>query len=1096
MIARTLRGLMQWLAGLVAGFAILFLVLAWRLSSGPISLGFLSPYMAQVLHPEGAPVRVAVGDTVLTWAGWERTFEIRVLNVRVVRADGTVAARVPELSVSFSAQALMRGMLAPKSIELFGPDLVLRRGRDGTFEVNIASVEGSSREVSGRLFEDLLSPPNPTRPTGYLDRIHIVNAALTFEDQRLERVWKAPSTEVWLNRDIRGIKGEASVRLDVEGQRTDIAIIAEYRSSNGSMSVGFNFSDGRPAAFAALAPEVAFLAMFDLPMRGTITVGMTGEGIITETGFDLQGEKGQLRLPGPVSNLDVVRVETRGRYDGASHRLVVDRLAVDLGPEGVFMLSDPTPHAMPLRSVTLQGSYTTDEKRLDITAFEANLHGPVAKAVGSIEGIGGDMAVRATGNLSYLPVDEFRRYWPESWGTDVYNWCTTHLSRGRAENLEASFHARADSAGTMKIAQMSGSMNIRGLTVEYLTGMPKVHNGNGRAQFTHQTFDLAVAHGESEGITVREGRVYITRLDEKDQFADIKLVLDGPLRKALTLIDQKPLGYASALGIEPSKTDGQARAKLDLYFLLAKYLQLKDVKIAATAELTDVAVKGILFGQDVEKGKLALRVDKEGMDVTGTVAVAEVDTTFAWRENFAAKRPFRSRYALSARRFELSRLTPFGVPMRLFGQEVAQGDMGASVDVTLADANNGTVEMRGDLTQASIALPFLGWSKPVGTKADAELRLALRGGRIAEISRFAVHAEGTVIDGRATYADGGMLERIDLTRVAHGRTEMTGRVIVRDGGRWDVAVVGPSFDFAPFWEEITNDPRPKDASLTEPKIEISADFDRVWLSPERSFGKVAVAGRREGELWRSLIVTAELESKAPFALRIVPAGPGKRLLSLQSSDAGSTFRTLDFYESMTGGALDVKGEYDDTTPGQPLKGSVAVSDYRVQRAPVLVRLLSVMALTGIIDVLQGDGLAFTSMNIPFTSLDGVVHINAAKASGPSIGFTASGTIYSSTDVIHLEGTVVPAYLINSILGKLPLVGSIFTGGEEGGGVFAATYTVSGWKDSPKIAVNPLSVLAPGFLRNLFGIFGDADLTSRPDAPENPEARQNPEVHSR
>ena len=47
-----------------------------------------------------------------------------------------------------------------------------------------------------------------------------------------------------------------------------------------------------------------------------------------------------------------------------------------------------------------------------------------------------------------------------------------------------------------------------------------------------------------------------------------------------------------------------------------------------------------------------------------------------------------------------------------------------------------------------------------------------------------------------------------------------------------------------------------------------------------------------------------------------------------------------------------------------------------------------------------------------------------------------------------------------------MLGELLTGG-EGEGLFAATYQVGGTTDEPDISVNPLSVLAPGFLRRLF-----------------------------
>jgi hypothetical protein len=63
-------------------------------------------------------------------------------------------------------------------------------------------------------------------------------------------------------------------------------------------------------------------------------------------------------------------------------------------------------------------------------------------------------------------------------------------------------------------------------------------------------------------------------------------------------------------------------------------------------------------------------------------------------------------------------------------------------------------------------------------------------------------------------------------------------------------------------------------------------------------------------------------------------------------------------------------------------------------------------------------------------------------------------------------------MINSVLGRIPFLGKIFSP-EVGGGVFAARYSIDGPFDNANISVNPLSVLTPGFLRNLFDI-GSAD----------------------
>jgi hypothetical protein len=61
---------------------------------------------------------------------------------------------------------------------------------------------------------------------------------------------------------------------------------------------------------------------------------------------------------------------------------------------------------------------------------------------------------------------------------------------------------------------------------------------------------------------------------------------------------------------------------------------------------------------------------------------------------------------------------------------------------------------------------------------------------------------------------------------------------------------------------------------------------------------------------------------------------------------------------------------------------------------------------------------------------------------------------------------VPAYALNSVIGNIPVIGSLLLGG-EGQGLFAANYRVTGSAADPEVSVNPLSALAPGFLRRLF-----------------------------
>jgi len=62
---------------------------------------------------------------------------------------------------------------------------------------------------------------------------------------------------------------------------------------------------------------------------------------------------------------------------------------------------------------------------------------------------------------------------------------------------------------------------------------------------------------------------------------------------------------------------------------------------------------------------------------------------------------------------------------------------------------------------------------------------------------------------------------------------------------------------------------------------------------------------------------------------------------------------------------------------------------------------------------------------------------------------------------------VPAYTVNTMLTKIPLVGLLLSGGQNDG-VFGLSYRVHGSMSSPTLTVNPLSAIAPGILRRILG----------------------------
>jgi hypothetical protein len=1096
LLKKTLRGAIHLLGGLGAGLAIIMMLAAWQLSSGPISLAFLSPYIAGTFDNFHKAFRIRFDDTILTWAGWERTLDIRVINVRAIDEKNGLIASVPELSLSLSAEALLKGVVAPKSIEMFRPSLKLVRHRDGTLELGFNSELGQSGQFLQRILGQLATSPDSSEAMSYLQRVNIFDADLLAVDRKLETSWNAPNTQVQLRRDATGIKGDVSMDVVVSGtERASLSIIGTYLAADGRIDLGLEFSKVMPSAFAGLSPELSHLAAFEMPLQGTATFSMTTDGDVEGFGFDVSGSKGHLAVSvaeaqkngdlALAQRVPVDNLEFRGRYEGLPQKIEINNLTINFGKDGEVYLPAPVNHALPVRTLTARGRYMGLDNRLELDSLEADLHGPsVSVAANLVFDVDG-LSLGASGVVRDMQPDQLSAYWPKGMGKDARQWVVTNISGGIVPEARAAVQLRVSEATGIDILTLKGDMDIRNVTVDYLSPMPKAQRTNATARFSKEKFDIFITSSEVEGLAMEKGIVSFSGLDKVDQFADVDLFITGAVGKALALIESEPLGYASAIGIDPKRTGGIVDAHLKLGFLVEDALTMDDVKLSTSAQMHDVSIENVILGQAISHGELDLKVDKVGMDVSGDVKLGNIPVDLKWRRNFAANAPFRGRYHIKSNIKNIRNLADLGLDLEPLHGDVVEGGVGADIRLTLSDENVGQVQVKLDLADVALKIPAMGWSKDAGVPGTAEADINLNGTVITDIPRFAVSAGDLRINGSANYSkQGGGLDKVNLARVSYNRTDLAGVVIPGQDGGWTVSFHGPSFDLEPMFDDLFKT-SPDDDDSDGISISLSAKVDTVWTAKDRSIKKVTGTFSRANKRWRGIVVDGSAGDGTPFEVRLKPSGVNTRTVSIKADNAGDLLHSLDVYDNMVGGVLDITGDFDDNAPGHPLTGTLLISDYRIVDAPALAQLVSILSLTGIVDALQGDGLSFSEFNVPFVSKKGVIEIADAKSTGISLGYTAKGRIYTHAEVIDITGTLVPAYAINSVLGNIPILGTLLTGTEDGSGIFAATYAMKGAIEKPDVSVNPLSALAPGIFRNLFGALtgNDTDLEVTEEKPE-------------
>ena len=123
-------------------------VAVWRLSSGPVQVDFLTPYLEEAFNDREDGTTIEIGETVVTWENWSRNFDLRARQTSVRDADGQLLASLPDVAVSLNLRALVRGTVAPTTIEIMRPRLALARGQDG--EIEFGQANGSASGEIGR----------------------------------------------------------------------------------------------------------------------------------------------------------------------------------------------------------------------------------------------------------------------------------------------------------------------------------------------------------------------------------------------------------------------------------------------------------------------------------------------------------------------------------------------------------------------------------------------------------------------------------------------------------------------------------------------------------------------------------------------------------------------------------------------------------------------------------------------------------------------------------------------------------------------------------------------------------------------------------
>ncbi len=242
---------------------------------------------------------------------------------------------------------------------------------------------------------------------------------------------------------------------------------------------------------------------------------------------------------------------------------------------------------------------------------------------------------------------------------------------------------------------------------------------------------------------------------------------------------------------------------------------------------------------------------------------------------------------------------------------------------------------------------------------------------------------------------------------------------------------------------------------------IDAQLTQVRVSETGIVRNVRLNGDWDGEHQRVDLAVVRDDGGPMVSLHLNPDDAGTAIEG-QVSDVGAAASAIFGSHSFRGGQATVNGRMVEG--GADLH--VEMTKVRLVQAPSVARILTIGSLRNMADSVNGPGIDFSKVVAPVSIRGSRMNIGRARATGPVMSVTTQGVIDFDSRTVDLSGGIAPAYMFNTAVGAVPVVGDLLTS-HKGEGMFGVTYSAKGAFSAPKLNVNPFSLATPGILRRIF-----------------------------
>lgn len=1082
--ARHRTGLGGRLVFLALAFALI--VGAFQMAGKPIRLPVF--LVAEVEHRLNTSLRDVLPDTALSVGAIEVVVgadwvpHLRLEDLRLAKLDGPTILTLPDTELVLDPKPILSGQLRARSLRVSGATVVVRRDAEGRFDFSFGAGEGPKIDSLGALFATLDKTFENPVVAGFR-KLEADALALTFNDAISGRSWSLGDGHLVFENRPDALATSLSMSLvGVGGVAAEADLTAVAEKGKGQARITATVDRVAAADLGAQTPVLGFLGVLDAPISGQIQAtldrqgvqGMEGrldigqgavkpspqaqplafdhaslaigyapkDGRVKLTEISVQSQSLRLKAQGQAYLVDARGAILTGPLDGRrpdSFQAQVGFDQVQVDPEGLF--------AAPVQfsSGALEARLAFAPFRLDIGQFTLAegdqrfvLTGRVAATPDGRLDTGLDLSVNA------ITRDRLLALWPPKLVAPTRNWIEANLTGATLTGIRGALRQV-----TGEPARLQLDYAFRNATFRFMKQMPPVERADGYATIQGKVYTLVMDRGtvrapQGGTLDMAGSVLQVPDIFAKPATGEFRIRAKGSLTATLSILDQPPFQFLTKAGRPVALGEGTVTTDAKLSLPLIGKVMPKDVDYLTRATITGFRSAKLVPGRVVTADRLEVQATPKGMTIAGPgrVGAVPVDVTYAQEFRPDAPPPTVDGWVelgpVAVKEFRI------GLP-----QGALTGTGRGQVHVDLPKGKPAVLTLTSDLQGLVLSLPEIGWRKPAGKVGSFSATVDLA--TPPRVPQLTLDASGLRAEGEVRLtADGGLeLMRLPNVKVADwfdGSVDLRGRGA---GKSPSIEVTGGRFDLRRFPEDRGSSPGQGEAGPLTARLDRLQVTENIALTDFR--GKFSLRGGFNGT-FAGRVNGAE---GAGVDGSVAPSDHGTAV-QVKSADAGAVTRATGMFSAAYGGTLDLTlipraeaGQYD---------GRARINGVRVRYGSVLADLLNAISVIGLLEQLNGPGIAFDQADARFVLTPTAILVQKGSAIGASMGISLAGLYHSDTDQLDMQGVVSPIYLLNGI-------GAFLT--RKGEGFFGFNYRLTGTANDPQVSVNPLSILTPGMFREIF-----------------------------